>query len=187
MLLGFEHVGMTVSDMDRAVTFYCGDLVVDRMGGGDRKSIGADAGEGSALAIVLGTVLDGIPESIVLGLTLLGGNGISVSMLAAVFLSNLPEAISATAGLRGSWPVPRILGLWIGVTAVSGLSALLGYGALADASASWIAVVNAFAAGALLTMLADTMVPEAARHGGKTAGLVTTLGFGLAFILSTAT
>lgn len=170
-----------------ALTFYVGDLLVDRSGGADRKAIGGAAAEGSGRAIVLGTVLDGVPESIVLGLTLLGGSSVSVAMLAAVFISNLPEAIAATSGLRaGNWTTPKLLQLWIGVTVISGLSALVGYGLFDHATPSTVAFVNAFAAGAILTMLADTMMPEAVRHGGKTVGLATTLGFGVAFWLSVA-
>jgi zinc transporter, ZIP family len=85
-----------------AVTFYFGDLAIDRFGGDGRKSAAGGHDAESALAIVLGTVLDGIPESIVLGLSLLDGGGVSVAMLAAVFLSNLPEALSSTAGLSMS-------------------------------------------------------------------------------------
>ena len=140
---------------------------------------------GTGLAIVLGIVLDGIPESIVLGLTLLTGEGVSVAMLAAVFISNLPEAIAASVGLRSSgWPSARIMGLWVLVTAVSGLSALIGYALLDGASPRTIAFVLSFAGGAILTMLADTMMPEAFEHGGRYVGLATTGGFGLAFAIS---
>ena len=140
---------------------------------------------GSALAIVLGTILDGIPESIVLGLSLLGGGGVSVAMLAAVFLSNLPEALSSTAGLsKSGWGRKGILGLWVVVTIVSGISALAGYAFFDGAPVATIAFVQAFAGGALLTMLADTMMPEAFRYGGKQVGLVTTLGFALAFSIT---
>jgi ZIP family zinc transporter len=168
-----------------SLAFFAGDLVIDRLGGADRKrSHGPQAG-GAALAIVLGIVLDGIPESIVLGLTLLTGGGVSAAMLAAVFLSNLPEAIAATVGLRkGGWTQGRIIGLWLLVTAVSGVAALLGYALLDGASPRTIAFVLSFAAGAILTMLADTMMPEAFEHGGSYVGLATTGGFGLAFGIS---
>ena len=163
-----------------------GDAVIDRLGGADRKRMeGAGAG-GSALAIVLGTVLDGIPESAVLGLTILEGGTVSVAMLAAVFLSNLPEAIAATSGLKASgWTSPRVLLLWAGIVAVSGLASVAGYGLFDSASPSVVAFVLAFAGGAILTMLADTMMPEAFEHGGNVAGLVTTAGFILAALLST--
>ena len=170
-----------------ALTFFVGDALVDRMGGEGRKQMKgpAVAGAGSALAIVLGIVLDGIPESAVIGLGLLEGTGVSVAVIAAVFLSNLPEAIAATIGLEaGGWKRGRIIGLWVLVTLVSGLASLLGYVALDSAGPEALAFVLAFAGGAILTMLADTMMPEAFEHGGKAVGLMTTLGFGLAFALT---
>ena len=168
-----------------AVAFYAGDAVVDRMGGDKRKSMGRVAGTGSGLAIVLGIVLDGIPESAVIGLGLLEGAGVSVAVLAAVFLSNLPEAVAATTGLRADgWQPRRILALWVAVAIVCGLASLVGYAAFDSAGPGALAFVLGFAAGAILTMLADTMMPEAFEHGGKLVGLVTTLGFGLAFALS---
>jgi ZIP family zinc transporter len=170
-----------------ALTFFAGDAVIDRMGGDRRKSMdpAPGPGTGSALAIVLGIVLDGIPESAVIGLGLLSGEGVSVAVIAAVFLSNLPEAIAATTGLsKGGWASRKIMSLWLLVTAVSGLASLAGYVLFDSAGASAYAFVLAFAAGAILTMLADTMSPEAFEHGGKLVGLVTTLGFGLAFALA---
>jgi ZIP family zinc transporter len=171
-----------------ALTFYVGDALIDRMGGEHRKRPDRPEGDesDSALAIVLGIVLDGVPESIVLGLTLLSPTGVSTAMLAAVFVSNVPESVAATAGLRsGGWRPSRIMGLWGLVALVSGLAALVGYLVFEDASPRSVGFVDAFAAGAILTMLADTMMPEAFRRGGKTVGLVTTLGFGLAFAIST--
>ena len=168
-----------------ALTFFVGDILVDRMGGGGRKKIRGSAGAGSALAIVLGIVLDGIPESAVIGLGLLEGTGVSVAVIAAVFLSNLPEAIAATTGLvSGGWKRGRIMALWVLVTLICGLASLLGYAVFDSASPGALAFVLAFAGGAILTMLADTMMPEAFEHGGKLVGLATTLGFGLAFALT---
>jgi ZIP family zinc transporter len=168
-----------------ALTFFVGDLLVDRMGGEGRKKMRRTAGAGSALAIVLGIILDGIPESAVIGLSLLEGAGVSVAVIAAVFLSNLPEAIAATTGLvAGGWTRGRIMGLWTLVALVSGLASLLGYTVFDSAGPEALAFVLAFAGGAILTMLADTMMPEAFEHGGKLVGLVTTLGFGLAFALT---
>jgi zinc transporter, ZIP family len=165
--------------------FSVGDALIDRMGGESRKKMGGDQAEGSPLAIVLGIVLDGIPESIVIGLGLLAGDGVSAAVLAAVFLSNLPEAIAATTGLtKAGWAQRRILGLWLLVTAVAGASSLAGYALLEDASANAIAFVMAFAGGAVLTMLADTMMPEAFAHGGKLVGVFTTVGFAIAFAIT---
>jgi ZIP family zinc transporter len=169
-----------------AMTFFVGDRMLDRWGGGGRKRSGGEQASGAPLAIVLGIVLDGIPESIVIGLGLLAGGGVSVAIVGAVFLSNLPEAIAATTGLAASgWTHARIFGLWALVALVSALASVLGYTAFADASPRTIAFVLAFAAGAILTMLADTMMPEAFEHGGSKVGLATTFGFGLALALST--
>ena len=168
-----------------ALVFFGGDELIGRMGGSRRKSMGGEQEEGTALAILLGIVLDGIPESVVIGLTLLQGGSVSVAMLIAVFLSNLPEAIGATSGLAlAGWRPSRILGLWGLVVLVSALAALGGYGLFGDASPNTIAFVLAFAGGAILTMLAETMMPEAYLRGGKAVGLATTLGFGVAFAVS---
>jgi zinc transporter, ZIP family len=125
--------------------FSVGDLLIDRLGGAQRKRSGGEQAEGSPLAIVLGIVLDGIPESIVIGLSLLTGDGVSVAVLAAVFLSNLPEAVAATTGLsKAGWMRSRILWLWVLVTVVAGLSSLAGFALLEDASASTVAFMLAF-------------------------------------------
>src|SRR3954449_3068621 len=168
-----------------ALTFYAGDAVIDRMGGADRKHSGGAQAEGSPLAIVLGTVLDGIPESIVLGLTIVDGGSVSVAFFCAVALSNVPEAVAATSGLvRSGWSGSRVLGLWTLVSLVSGLAALVGFAVFDSASSTAVAFVLAFAGGAILTMLADTMMPEAFEHAGPLVGVVTTFGFALAFALS---
>jgi zinc transporter, ZIP family len=168
-----------------SAVFAVGDLAIDRLGGAERKRSQGEQSEGSPLAIVLGIVLDGIPESVVIGLSLLTGEGVSVAVIAAVFLSNLPEAVAATTGLAAaSWTRSRILGLWLLVMLVSGLAALAGYGIFGDASPRTIAFILAFAGGAILTMLADTMMPEAFEHGGKLVGVFTTAGFALAFAIS---
>jgi ZIP family zinc transporter len=166
--------------------FFAGDVLIDRMGGGDRKDPQGAQQSGSPLAIVLGTVLDGIPESAVFGLTIHEGGAVGAAYLAAVFISNLPEAVSSTVGLVTSgWHRGRILGLWIAITGVSGLSSLAGYGLFQVSSPDTVAFVLAFAAGAILTMLADTMMPEAYENGGRLVGVVTTLGFATAFVIHT--
>jgi len=166
-------------------TFVVGDSLVDRMGGEKRKSIGARAAPVAGLPIVLGIVLDGVPEQIVIGLGLVGGAAVSAAMVVAVFLSNLPEAIAATAGLTSSgWSRGRVLTLWSGLTVVSGLATMAGFAFFDGVSGNTIAFVLAFAGGAILTMLADTMMPEAFEHGGRLVGVLTTLGFALAFAIS---
>ena len=164
--------------------FFVGDWLIDNLGGSERKDATGAQESGSALAIVLGTVLDGIPESVVIGLTILEGGAVGAAFLVAVFISNLPESISSTAGLAaGGWKRAHILGLWIAITALSGLASLAGYALFGSSPPETVAFVLAFAAGAILTMLADTMMPEAYEHGGKLVGGVTTLGFAVAFVI----
>ena len=179
--------GVAVGLLTGAVVFFAGDALIDRMGGEGRKASDGSQAEGSGLAIVLGAVLDGIPESIVLGLGLLAGEGVSVAFIAAVFISNLPEGLAATTGLVASgWTRGHVLLLWAGVAFVSALSALLGYVVFDGASPGTVAFVLAFAGGAILCMLADTMMPEAFAHEGRLVGLFTAAGFALAFALHTA-
>jgi ZIP family zinc transporter len=131
-------------------------------------------------------VLDGIPESMVIGVTIYEGGAVGAAYLVAVFISNLPEAISSTSGLAASgWNRGRIVLLWVAITVVSGIASLVGYVAFQNASGDAVAFVLAFAGGAILTMLADTMMPEAYEYGGKLVGVVTTLGFVVAFVIHT--
>jgi ZIP family zinc transporter len=177
--------GITLGLAAGALVFFVGDRMIDEAGGGNRKAVRAKDAVGSPKAIVLGTVLDGVPESIVVGLTLLTGGGVSVALFAAVFLSNLPEAMAATSGLAETGvATTRILALWASVMIISGLAALAGYGLLGDAPPAAVAFVLAFAAGAVLTMLADTMMPEAFEHARREAGIATTLGFVVAFAIA---
>jgi len=171
------------------LVFFIGDRLIDRLGGGDRKDptgVGDEDGEsgGNPLSIVLGTVLDGIPESMVIGLTIYEGGAVGAAYLAAVFISNLPESISSTAGLVTSgWQKSRILWMWISIALISGLASLAGYGLFQNSSPEVVAFVLTFAAGAILTMLANTMMPEAFEHGGKLVGIMVTLGFAVAFTI----
>ena len=166
--------------------FFVGDVLIDRWGGSRRKDATGQQESGSGLAIVLGTVLDGIPESIVIGLTIFESGTVGVAYLTAVFISNVPEALSSTAGLlAGGWKRSRILWMWISIAVVSALASFVGYAVFQDAPPDTVAFVLTFAAGGILTMLADTMMPEAYRHGGKLVGVVTTLGFAVAYMIHT--
>ncbi|MDB4973818.1 MAG: family zinc transporter [Myxococcaceae bacterium] len=172
-------------------TVYSGaNLLLARHGAKHRKrSSEAQAREqdkpGSGMAIAVGALLDGIPESVVIGVSLLAGKGVSLVAVAAVFLSNIPEGLSSAAGMKSagrSWQY--IFGVWGGITLISGVAALLGYAVMADASPGLIAAVTATAAGAILAMLADTMMPEAFEKAHDLTGLLTVLGFLAAFFLS---
>jgi ZIP family zinc transporter len=168
------------------LVFFGGDWLIDHLGGSQRKDPSGDQAGGSALSIVLGSVLDGIPESMVIGLTIFEGGAVGAAYLAAVFISNLPESISSTSGLATSgWKKSRILWMWIAIAVISGLASLAGYGLFQNSSPDTVAFVLAFAGGAILTMLAETMMPEAYEHGGKLVGVVTTLGFAVAFTIHT--
>jgi ZIP family zinc transporter len=170
-----------------AIVYVVANLVLARFGARHRKrsqeqqpSEEQQAGSGAAIAV--GALLDGVPESVVLGLSLLGGGGVGVPVLVAIFISNLPEGLSSAAGMRRSGrSAGYVFGVWIGIAAVSGLAGLLGCLLLQGASGAVIAVITAVAAGAILAMVADTMIPEAFERTHMYAGLIATLGFGLAF------
>jgi ZIP family zinc transporter len=168
-----------------ALVFFTGDQLLHRRDHAKRR-VRMTRDEGNGPAIVLGAMLDGIPESVVLGSTLLAGTGIGVPFLAAVFISNVPEALSAAADLRREGHAPTwIIGLWVAVAVVSGLAAALGYALLGGIGVGWVPLIQSFAAGAILTMLSDTMIPEAFAEGGDLTGLATVFGFAAAFLLST--
>ncbi len=169
-----------------ALAFYLGDLYLDKKGAADRKRSGGQQADGNPRAIVLGTVLDGIPEGIVIGVSLIEGGGVSVAVIAAVFLSNLPESIAATTGLERAGMAPSTMyRRWALIALAIAASSVAGYGLFDAASHETIALVEGFAGGALLVMLADTMMPEAYQRANREAGLFTVLGFALAFALTT--
>ena len=181
-------LGATVAGfLGGAVAYVAANLALARRGARHRKRSGdqqPSEGEqtGSGAAIAVGALLDGIPESVVLGVSLLGGGGVGVGVLAAVFISNVPEGLSSAAGMkRAGRGAGYVFGVWAGIAAASGVAALLGALLLRDASAGTVAVITAVAAGAILAMLADTMIPEAFERTGPLTGLITALGFLAAF------
>ena len=177
--------GIALGLLAGSAVFFAAELLIDRFAGGERKGADDTQAATAGRAIVLGIILDGIPESLVLGLTVLEAGTVSVAFLVAVFLANLPEAIAATTALsRAGRSSSRIMRFWVLVSLGFGLASLAGYVVLDTASPRTIAIVLAFAGGAILTMLANTMMPEALHHGGKLAGFLTTLGFALAFAIS---
>ncbi|NUZ07179.1 ZIP family metal transporter [Piscinibacter koreensis] len=151
---------------------------------GEQQPSEADHG-GSGLAIAVGALLDGIPESMVIGLSLLQGGAVSTVAVIAIFLSNLPEGLSSAAGMKQAGRSPLyVFGVWGGIALMSGLAALAGYVLFAGTSPAVVAATTAVAAGAILAMLADTMIPEAFEEAHDFAGLITVIGFLAAFALS---
>jgi len=164
-----------------AAAFFLSDRLVSGMVGGRADPAGSADASSLVVPMVLAIILDGIPESVALGLGLLKGGTISIAMLIAVFISNLPEAIAGTSGLKASGSsTVRTLSLWLLIALICGGASAAGFALLADVPETWMAFVQTFAAGAILTMLANTMIPEAYMYGRKTAGLWLVLGFAVA-------
>ena len=170
-----------------ALTYYALDGLIARRTSAGRGRSGRTRGSAAGTALALGAFLDGIPEQLVLGIGVAAGEGVGLGLLVAIFVSNLPEAIGSATAMRETGVArTRVLALWMTVTAVCVLATGAGY-AIADAvSGELRGVIDGFAAGALVVMLIDSMIPEATRESGRVAGLVTTLGFAVATALSTA-
>ena len=176
-----------------AVVYVAANTVLARLGARHRKRSGdqqpnEQEAAGSGAAIAVGALLDGIPESVVLGLSLLGGGGVGVPVLVAIFISNVPEGLSSSAGMkRAGRSATYVFGVWGGIALASGLAALLGALLLDDASAATVAVITAVAAGAILAMIADTMIPEAFEKTHAWTGIITAVGFLIAFSIERLT
>ncbi|GAA3809998.1 ZIP family zinc transporter [Sphaerisporangium flaviroseum] len=172
-----------------AVLYVAANAWLARHGARHRKRSGdQQAGErqqeGNGAAIAIGALLDGIPESVVLGLSLLHGSGVGVAVLAAVFISNVPEGLSSASGMKKAGRDARyVFGVWSGIALAGGIAAAIGNLTLGAASPAVIAIITAVAAGAILAMVADTMIPEAFEQAHLLTGLITTLGFLTAFTI----
>lgn len=149
------------------------------------KKLTEEENDANSMGIALGALLDGIPESIVIGLSLLGGAGVSIVAVIGIFLSNLPEGLSSATGMKKAGKSKKyIFGLWIGIAIISGIAAFLGYTVFGGFSNATIAASTAFAAGAILAMLIDTMIPEAFHETHKATGVIVVIGFLVAFFLT---
>lgn len=173
-----------------AVAYMAANALLARRGAKHRKrSQGRQPSEaeqsGSGAAIALGALLDGVPESVVLGASLLGGGGVSTAVVAAVFISNVPEGLSSAAGMKKAGRSARyVFGVWGAIAAVSAVAAAAGYAFLGSAPPEVTSLITAVAAGAILTMVADTMIPEAFERTHMLTGLITAAGFLTAFTIS---
>jgi ZIP family zinc transporter len=176
--VGVAGIGLAAG----ALTYYGLDGVIARHSASGRGRQGR-SDDGGALA--LGAFLDGIPEQLVLGINIAAGNGVGVALLIAIFVSNLPEAMGSAADmLKAGTSREKILRLWIAVAVICTLATVIGYLIADAASGDLKAAIDGFAAGALLVMLIDSMIPDARVEAGRRAGLITVLGFALAASLS---
>lgn len=166
------------------------NYILSKKGAKHRKRSGTQQpGEsdnpGSGTAIAIGALIDGIPESVAIGLTMLQGGNVSMATVIAIFLSNIPESLSSSSGMKKSGRSPRyIFSVWLVITILSALSSLAGYSLFGHLSSTWIAAVTAVAAGGILAMLSSTMIPEAYEQAHDFIGIITVLGFLTAFVLT---
>jgi ZIP family zinc transporter len=192
--LGWTAAGLAAG----ALTYWTLDGLVERSGsargGGDGEAVSARgsgdgtaaaAGAGGGTALALGAFLDGVPEQLVLGIGLAAQGGVGASLLVAIFVSNLPESIGSARDMHAAGTERgRIFVLWAAVAAVCAAATAIGYAAADAATEGVQAGIDGFAAGALLVMLIDSMIPEARSGAGRVAGLATVLGFAVAAALS---
>jgi zinc transporter, ZIP family len=171
-----------------ALTFTAANLWINSLGGHGRSRSGhhqMKAHEGGGLAIAVGALLDGVPESVAIGVSLLAERQLAYVALIAIFLSNLPEGLASATGMRKAGrSTLYIFGVWGGIALACGISAMLGNLTLTHADPKIIAVVLAVAAGAILALIVDNLIPEAFEVTHEYAGIITVLGFLMAFALS---
>jgi zinc transporter, ZIP family len=170
-----------------ALVFYVADGALERHGAGDGDGDGDGAAAGGAsagTALALGALLDGVPESLVLGMSVAVGGEVSFGFLLAVFVSNVPESLSATADMRPYHSDAWISRLWVSIAGISAISGAVGYFVADHLTGADGRYVQAFAAGAVLTMVSSSMMPEAFKEGGRVVSLLSALGFAVAAVLT---
>lgn len=192
----FKQAGLTATATGfllGALIYAAANRILATRGAKHRKRSGTqqpseEDQSGSGVAIAVGALLDGIPESIAIGLSILNGGAVSVATVAAIFLSNLPEGLSSSAGMqRAGRSAAYVFGVWTAIAVACGMSSLAGYVIFGALSKFIIAMTTAVAAGAMLTMIVDTMIPEAFAETHDWAGLIAVLGFLISFTLTEIT
>ncbi|MTH53913.1 ZIP family metal transporter [Bacillus mangrovi] len=183
-----EGGGMTATSLGflgGALLFTVSELIIASKGGHKRKRSEKNPENHSGISIFIGSIIDAIPESVIIGVSILQQGTVSVLMVIAVFISNFPEGLSSTSGLlKDGYSRRKVLLMWIIVVALATGSSMLGYSFLQEASPALTASIGAFAAGGIIAMVAATMMPEAFEEGGPIVGMITALGVLCSMILT---
>ncbi len=173
-----------------AVIYTIANVFLNRRGAQHRKRSGTQQllekhKSGSGTAIAVGALVDGIPESIAIGASMIEGSKVSLATVIAIFLSNIPEALSSTSGMKKAGRSVRyIFSIWLVIMLLSGVGAFAGYTLFSGFEPAIISATIAFAAGGILAMLSSTMIPEAYEEVHDLTGIITVMGFLSSFLLS---
>src|SRR5919206_751611 len=180
VVLGFALGGLSYSVANH--------ILNKRSGTKNRKrSHGENAGGGkgaSGIALMIGSLMDNIPENMALGISIVAGGTVNIVLIAAIFISNFPEGLASSQGMKSNGKsIKKILLLWAIVVAVGTISSAIGYSILANVNKDVVSIALSYASGAILVMLAESMIPESFEEGGSKIGLATMAGFAVAFAL----
>ncbi len=191
--LAFDLVGEAVAEAGLApvsfgfatgaIVYVAFNVFLDNVNARNRRDKHTE-GPGTGTGIAIGALLDGVPESMALGLSMLAGHGVSIPILVAIFISNIPEGLGSTAEMKAAGkPARFVFVMWGGIAAAAAASSLIGFTVLADAPVEVTGFITSLAAGAMLAMICDTMIPDAFRRAGNYTGLVATMGFLTSFLV----
>jgi ZIP family zinc transporter len=178
-------VATSIGFLSGSFVFTISEILITKKGGNERKRTKKSSENHSGLSIFIGTIIDAIPESVIIGVSLLEQGTVSYLMVIAVFISNFPEGLSSTVGLKkDGYSKKTLLSMWSIVVILASISSLLGFSLLQDASTGILSFISAFAAGGIMAMVASTMMPEAFEEGGAVVGLIASLGLLCSLFLS---